>query len=97
MAKKINTANIKYYPARLAESYDTPVEALMSVGFRADRADQLIDEAAMNRSDAVVVMFDEYDGIPITAAADGRHQLCDSEDEAWAYAMEIQAGLPRTQ
>jgi hypothetical protein len=87
---------VKYYIARLLSEHGDPLSALMRYGFPEERAQLLIAEASLNRSEAIVVGFEGEHGQLAVAPHGARWhawwaipEYFDTEAEALAAGEEV--------
>jgi hypothetical protein len=95
------TVGIKYYPATRAGTYSNVIAALQSCGVTRSDAAHLVQRARINGSPAVFADLGEGKGA-VVLQVDGKaelwwalipDELFDTDDEAWAFALAVQAGL----
>src|SRR5665811_915259 len=92
---------MKYYPARLAGTYRSSIDALQSVGFTAQQVDALVNKASVNQSESVFAVVGEGKGVVACKLPNGTvglwqaciDLLCDTPAKAQRYARKIDAGL----
>jgi hypothetical protein len=92
---------MKYYPARLAESYSDYETALRAIGVEKDDAEKFIANAQIEQSQSIFVRINGDKGVTLTKSMDGTvqvwqaciNELFESPNKAKELATQIDQAL----